>query len=33
MTKEDILQTIENQKNFIKQEFGVEKIGQFVIRS
>lgn len=29
MTKEDILQKIESQKNFIKKEFAVEKIGLF----
>ena len=29
MTKEDILQKIQSQENFIKQEFGVEKIGLF----
>ena len=29
MTKEDILQKIESQKNFIMKEFGVEKIGLF----
>ena len=29
MTKEDILQTLRQQENFIKQEFDVEKIGLF----
>ncbi|WP_294950898.1 nucleotidyltransferase domain-containing protein [Sulfurovum sp.] len=29
MTKKDILQTLQQQENFMKKEFGVEKIGLF----